>query len=607
MSKRWDTLTDAFTSGREALAIMLRASRRATIVSIVLAVIISVLPTVVLLVQRYLIDEVVSEASNATHVLTFTIVVIVGVYAILVSASETLTSALDILSERLRDKVLVYSEYLLLSKVLSFAGLDLHEDPAQLDNLRLARQGIRGLQSLSWSLFAVTANMIAIIPLLFLTGNLTWWIPVVIIASVAPGIYLQMSMPAREWKIREELASLERQRELWYQSAVDSSYAKDTRLFSASAFILGRWHEIASVVVDRLSQARLILLRNTVGLSFLFGLGLVFPLIFVVNSTLEGQSSTGDLVLLIGSIQAFRMSIWTIIGNAGDFTNALRGVSKFRLFLDQTPPIVEDPQQSLTSSMTRAVMFDRVTFSYPGTQSRTLQDFSMTINRGERIALVGENGAGKSTIAKLLGRLFDPQSGKVTWDGTDIRDFSLSSYRSKLAYVPQDFAEYPFTLRENLAIGRLHETPDESKMMEILNAVDLGALLDLSDLGLDIPLTKELDGGTQLSGGQWQRIAIARAMIRVPDVDLVIMDEPTSALDPIAEVSLTKTMLEMATGKTSLIVSHRLGICTLVDRVIVLHDGQIVETGSHAELMRANGRYAEMFRTQAEWYLGDHA
>jgi ATP-binding cassette subfamily B protein len=246
-----------------------------------------------------------------------------------------------------------------------------------------------------------------------------------------------------------------------------------------------------------------------------------------------------------------------------------------------------------------------VTFSYPGTDREVLRNLNLTIDPGTRVALVGENGAGKTTIVKLLARLYDPQHGTVSADGIDLRTIRSREWQSHVAVIFQDFARYWLTVRENVGFGSVKNMYDEQRLN--LAAQEAGASKMIADLpnGWDSVLGRTFDGGSELSLGQWQRVALARALFS--SADILILDEPTASLDAKQEYDLLQRFEELTKGKTTILISHRLSAARLADRVFFLEAGRIVEEGSHDQLMEKDGQYAAMFKRQASNYTNEGA
>jgi len=242
------------------------------------------------------------------------------------------------------------------------------------------------------------------------------------------------------------------------------------------------------------------------------------------------------------------------------------------------------------------ISFKNVDFEYPNTDVSVLKDISVTIKDGEKIAIVGENGSGKSTFISLMCGMFEPKNGRIKIDGT-----SPIAARNAISVVFQDFARYEATLRENIVVSDQAQNATDDEIMELLRKINVNDVVEEQPNGLDEIVGSFSDNANNLSGGQWQKISIARAAYR-KKTKIMILDEPTSALDPLAEAELYRNFAALTGDKTTILISHRLGITAVVDRILVFKDGQIVEDGSHAELMNNNGHYAEMYRAQAKWY-----
>ncbi|WP_228057486.1 ABC transporter ATP-binding protein [Tychonema sp. LEGE 07203] len=244
-----------------------------------------------------------------------------------------------------------------------------------------------------------------------------------------------------------------------------------------------------------------------------------------------------------------------------------------------------------------------LSFCYPGSTKNTVTDINLTINPGEMLVFVGENGAGKTTLGKLLGRLYDPSEGTIAWNGKDLRSYSLSYVRSRIAYVMQDYARFPSTVRENVGFGDLLSLSDDTAINQAISESGISAKVNSLDKGLETPLGKQLEDGIDLSGGQWQRIAIARALMRLSTAEVLIFDEPTAALDPKTEHEIYSIFRQIAVGKTTIVISHRLGLAKIADRIAVMENGKIVEIGTHDKLIAAKGIYYSMFTRQASSYI----
>jgi ATP-binding cassette subfamily B protein len=246
------------------------------------------------------------------------------------------------------------------------------------------------------------------------------------------------------------------------------------------------------------------------------------------------------------------------------------------------------------------IQFDRVQFRYPGSSRPLLEDISLTIRAGETIALVGENGAGKTSLIKLLCRLYDPTSGRITVDGIDLRQFQTTDLRREISVVFQDYAHYNLTARENIGFGNVNQLFHDDEIRLAAQKAGADEAIAALPYSYDTILGKQFEQGEELSIGEWQKVALARAFLR--QAQILVLDEPTSALDAIAEHQVFEQFRQLTQGKTAILISHRLSSVKLADRIYVLQDGRIVESGTHNELIRRNGSYAHLFETQAQYY-----
>lgn len=247
------------------------------------------------------------------------------------------------------------------------------------------------------------------------------------------------------------------------------------------------------------------------------------------------------------------------------------------------------------------IIVKELTFRYPSSENYVLRNVSFEIKKGQKVAIVGENGAGKSTLVNCLLGLYNPTEGGIYLDDLDIQNVDPKSYREKVSAILQDFMKYKLSLRENISFGNISELHNDQLITEVLDKVNMKYLLTQLKYGIDHKLSKEFINGDDVSGGQWQRIATARALIK--NSEILILDEPTSNLDPYAEINLFKTFLELADDKTAIMITHRLGPAKFADKIIVLDNGYIIESGKHDELMSKKGRYYEMYSAQSSLYI----
>jgi ATP-binding cassette subfamily B protein len=250
--------------------------------------------------------------------------------------------------------------------------------------------------------------------------------------------------------------------------------------------------------------------------------------------------------------------------------------------------------------MQTGIAFDHVSFQYPTGTREVLEDISLTIRPGEVVALVGENGSGKTTLIKLLCRLYDPASGIITLDGIDLRQLETTALRREISVIFQDYAQYHLTARENIWFGNVALPPDQERIAAAARHAGADEVIAGLPQGYETILGKWFEDGEELSVGEWQKVALARAFLR--DAQIIVLDEPTSALDARAEYEVFKKFRQLAAGRTVILISHRFSTVRMADRIFVLEGGRIIESGAHDELVRLGGTYARLFETQAQYY-----
>ncbi|WP_182482874.1 ABC transporter ATP-binding protein [Calidithermus roseus] len=378
--------------------------------------------------------------------------------------------------------------------------------------------------------------------------------------------------------------------------------AKELRLFDLAPWLLAQRQQYAVRVIKRRLRAAWVTGKSFVTAAAVSAGAQYLALAFVAYQAATGRITLGDFTLLAAALVAVRHNLSLALANLGELLENSLFFSDLDRFFDFSPKIRPPATpRPLPSSEEYQFVFENVGFTYTGASRPVFESLSFELRGGEATALVGVNGAGKTTIVKLLTRLYDPQQGRILLNGVDIREFPLEQYRAIFGVILQDFVRYHLTARENILVAKVSANPDDRRLEEAARLAKADSVIKSLPMGWGTMLGRQFDEqGQALSGGQWQRIALARALYR--DAPVLILDEPTAGLDAEAEAELFLAYRELTRGKTSLLITHRLNTVRMADRILVLEGGKIVEDGSHQELLRKGGRYYELFTAQASTY-----
>ena len=619
---------------RRSVALVLRSAPREIINLLLLNLVLGAGPSIALYFGKVVIDEVTRLlAANVTgnplpillnNQLLLTAIVVTIVFNIAVDSLQPVQTNIV---TALRDRVKGYAQGQMIEKVANFNDIALFENPERLNLITLTKEkSLFKLQEITFKLLELLIGMLRFLPAVLLSASIAWWVPIVLVVGFTPSFYVDMKHHKKSWRVEETQAVLSRQMEIYAKVLTEDTYAKELRLFSLQSILLQRWRDLFEQIFGAMQRVRRTGATQTLIWSLASGIGAAVPYVFIILGVLGRRYTFGDLALFTGLILELRRSVSFIVDAFTGLYDASLGTRPFFALLDLQPetisgtapvPACDQLLRQETSSpsprfslgeiesgeiQSGGIRVKNLSFAYPGSEKPTLQDINLTIGRGEMIVLVGENGAGKTTLAKLLCRLYDPTAGAILWNDRDYRDLDLNELRSKIAVVMQDYARFPATLRENVGWGNLSRLESDRAIQTVLEEAGVAHLTQNLAHGLDTPLGKQLEKGVDLSGGQWQRVSIARSLLR-SQAELLVFDEPTAALDPKNEHEIYQIFRTIAQGRMSIVVSHRLALAKLADRIIVLEHGKILETGTHAELMANGDRYYEMFTRQASSYL----
>ena len=559
----------------------------------------SAIPVSILYVGKLIIDQVVnlSRGANDHHTYLWELVAIEFALAIL---SDALGRASNLIDSLLGD---LFSNFTSIKIMEHAATLDLEqfEDSNFYDKLERARQQTIGRTIL---LSQVLSQLQDLITMGFLAAGLILfnpWLIVLLFVAVLPAFMGEAYFNDQTYSLSRRQTP--ERRELDYVRYIGASdeTAKEVKLFNLSDFLIGRFKQLSQTFFR--DNKRLAIKRSLWGTAFsLFGtLGYYGAYVYIIYKTIQGRITIGDLTFLAGSFRQLRSLLDGILSR---FTSVSQGAIYLKDFFDffEIQPSIIPSLQSLSfpNPIKQGFVFDNVSFKYVNADGWAIRHLSFTLSAGEKLALVGENGAGKTTLVKLLARLYDPTEGRILLDGRDLRDYNLAGLRKNIGVIFQDYIRYQMTVSNNIAVGNI----DEKENRELIEQSAKKSLADRLVQKLagryDQALGKRFNQGVELSGGEWQKIALARAYMK--DAQLLILDEPTSALDARAEYEVFQRFSELTRGKTAVLISHRFSTVRMANRILVLDKGELLEIGSHEELLRKAGRYAELFNLQAKGY-----
>jgi ATP-binding cassette, subfamily B, bacterial len=556
-------------------------------------------PVTILYVSKRIIDIAVG-ASQGKPIDHGHLWVLLGLEFALAAGSMLLSRSIDYMDLRLSDE---FNRYINLRLMQKSASLDLSyfEDADFYDKLERARAQASdriGLPAAVGSLFQR-----AIVLFSMATAVITYspWLFLLLLVCTIPAFLGESQFALKGYALSHELTPI--RRELDYLRVLGSSRegAKELKIFGLERYLQERYRELSKTLIQRNTRLARTRLGWGAALAALGSIGYYGSYVFLVWETVEGRITVGTLAFLSGAIASSNSELQVIFSLLSAMSEQALFLTDLLTFFEVKPRIFDKPSAIPgPRSIREGFACENVSYGYPGSDAMVLRDLNLRIYPDENVAIVGENGTGKTTLVKLLARLYEPSAGRITLDGVDIRDFKIEDLRSAVGVIFQDFMRYDMSVRDNIATGRMELRKNEPELWEALTKAGAKEVIDELPNKLEQMLGRRFEGGQDLSGGQWQRIALARAYLR--NAQLLILDEPTAALDAVAEQQVFEKFAELTQDRMAILISHRFSTVRMVDRIVVLAGGSIEEEGTHDALLASGGRYSQMFELQAANY-----
>ncbi len=571
-----------------------------TIANGTLRILKSATPVAILYVGKLIIDQVLQISHGSQSTSTNYLWKLVSIEFGLAILSDVLNRSITLMDSLLGD---LFSNHTSVKIIEHAATLDLDqfENSAFYDKMERARQQTVGRTVL---LSQVLSQLQDLITMGFLAAGLMVfnpWLIIILLIAIIPAFLGEAYFNDQSYTLNRRQTP--ERRELDYVRFLGASdeTAKEVKIFNLSNFIVTRFRELSNKFYH--ANRVLIIGRSIWGsvFSMLGSVGYYLAYVYIIFKAVNSKITIGDLTFLAGSFRQLRTLLEVILNR---FTNVSQGamyLSDFFEFFEMKSQIVTPAKPRIfPNPIQQGFTFKDVGYKYINSENWANRHLNFTLNVGEKLALVGENGAGKTTLVKLLARLYEPTEGRILLDGYDLREYDINDLRMEIGIIFQDYLRYQMTIAQNIAAGNIIEKENSELIKKSAEQSLANVFIEKFENKYEQQLGRRFNEGVELSGGQWQKIALARAYMR--DAQLMILDEPTAALDARAEYEVFQRFVELTKGRTSVLISHRFSTVRMADRILVLEKGELLEMGSHEDLLRQNGKYAELFQLQAKGY-----
>lgn len=563
-----------------------------------LAVFTAAIPIGLIWLTKQLVDLIAGERSGSVRPSSY-VPVVVGL-ALLATFQRVLQVVQTNRQQHFSRMVGCYADRLFLKKAAT-VDLGYFDDPDWHDRMERAARDLQFRPGqLVYSVLALFGSIITIAGMFGILLRLHPALLALTLTSLIVSFPIQKSINARLYGFYHSNTRDQREQTYFRWLLSDSRQAKEVRAYQLGDYLLDQQQTLARQWLERLNM----ILRRSDMYAVLSGifsaLCLTVGYLFLVRRALSGTASPGELVAALGAVSGVLAQVGAAFSSLLSVDQSAQFLDDFFSFLSAKPllTVTQDPKGLPATGLD--VQFECVTFQYPGAPRACLTETSLHISPGELVAIVGDNGAGKTSLIKLLLRFYEPTSGVIRVGGVDVREVDPDALRNRIGVLFQDYGTYSLSIRENVGFGRLDAMRDSTRLDAALEGAHADRLVSTLPNGVESNVGRLREGGLDLSGGEWQRLALARLLFR--DADLWILDEPTAALDAMVEAEIFSEFRSLLRGRTGLLISHRFSTVRVADRIVVLERGMVTEVGTHDELVLLGGRYAALFEAQATGY-----
>jgi len=571
-----------------------------TIVNAILRIVKAATPLAILYVGKLIVDQVILLSQSKGGFTTNYLWVLVATEFGLAVLSDGLSRSITLIDSLLGDRFSNHTSIKIMSHAATL-DLDQFETSTFYDKLERARQQTVGRTVL---LSQVLSQLQDLITMVFLAiGLLAFnpWLIILLLVAIIPAFLGEAYFNDKTYALSRRQTPERRELDYIRFLGASDETAKEVKIFNLSGFIIKRFKQLSDSFY--LDNKRLAIRRTVWGALFtiLGSAGYYGAYVFMIFEAVNGAITIGTLTFLAGSFRQLRSLLEGILIR---FTSVSQGAVYLQDFFDffeiQPKIVLSSRPLPFPKKIKQGFTFENVGFKYSNSERWANRHLNFTLYPGEKIALVGENGAGKTTLVKLLARLYDPTEGRILLDGIDLREYDLDELRTEIGVIFQDFIRYQMSVNQNIAVGNIAEVANTDLIQTSSRQSLAHPLIEQLPDKYEQMLGRRFNNGIDLSGGEWQKIALARAYMK--NAQLLILDEPTAALDARAEYEVFQRFADLTKGKSAVLISHRFSTVRMADRILVLDKGQLIEIGSHEELLLKDGRYAELFKLQAMGY-----